>query len=417
LKSLKFSLGGILILIALVACHREFFTLKWTIPAGEGLCYQILLTEYDSVETVKKKKNKLFERNEDQSEPSDSIREPIKRYAVLKEKDNWHFNAKIIPNIADNRPDVQKHRLNGYLFKIVEGVSIDADVDHTGIVNSIDVSERQENLLALLFQIPDKPVKIREKWPIHIALLDEGIAGENSNVNEENFARIIQVRQNGNRKIAVLEYKIYHTVSGIYTNPLTGKLEKGQFAIGFKGKSEFDITAGRLRQFKGVLYASQYGSFVQESKIFIKVSKLKQMPVSLISFIDERYDKNYYTSIINEMDRERKVTLKKAIETKKKKRTFREFPEHKGIFRNMGPPDCPVKYSVQILGSKEQIPLDSEQFSGINFPIKEHQRPSEEYMYTYRVGKECSLRRAELILEQMLELGFNTSFIVKEAEQ
>lgn len=120
----------------------------------------------------------------------------------------------------------------------------------SGDIQSFYVQNNQKNLIALFFQLPDKPVKVGDSWSMNTNLIsmDQNFVCDSS--YKKNQATLVNVTRKNNETIAVIKYDIIEFVSGEMSTPFFG-----HSPIKTTMKYEYDVTAEfSIEKGKWVLY-------------------------------------------------------------------------------------------------------------------------------------------------------------------
>lgn len=128
----------------------------------------------------------------------------------------------------------------------------------------------QKNLIAILFELPNKEVKIGEKWKLNVNFIEMDQNFICDSLYNENFAFIEKVIDSNNEKIAVIKYQITEFVSGDFNNPMTGFLgsekedaeRKTYLKASHTATANFSITKGKWITYDGALTVENNVSFL-----------------------------------------------------------------------------------------------------------------------------------------------------------
>lgn len=129
-------------------------------------------------------------------------------------------------------------------------------ISNTGEIISNYYKNSQKNLIAVLFELPNREVKIGEKWKMSTNLIemDQNFVCDSS--SGENYAYIERIIESNNEKIAVIKYNIVESVAGNFNNPM-GKAfgmetnQKINMKVSHKATGNFSITKGKWISYEG----------------------------------------------------------------------------------------------------------------------------------------------------------------------
>ena len=176
-----------------------------------------------------------------------------------------YFDNKQSPK--KNKPDSTANELVDVVQKMSGGVMLRGAVYENGGVESFYVQNEQRNLIALFFQLPDKAVKIGDTWPIDINFIsmDQNFKCDTS--FKQNTVTLIDIKNVGTEKVAVLKYDLAEFVSGDFGDPVfaTNGESKMIMAMRYQAIGEFSIEQGRWTAYQGIIAITSTGFMAQTS--------------------------------------------------------------------------------------------------------------------------------------------------------
>ncbi len=129
-------------------------------------------------------------------------------------------------------------------------------ISKTGEIISDYYKNSQRNLIAILFELPNRKVEVGEKWKlnVHLIEMDQGFVCDS--LSNENSVYIEKIIENQNERIAVIKYNISESVLGDFNNPLNGIIEtepnkKTFMKISHRATGNFSITKGKWISYDG----------------------------------------------------------------------------------------------------------------------------------------------------------------------
>ena len=262
--------------LAIVGQNSQTVNLKWKIGKNEKLNYSTVMNVIDTSSfdinlgglfkaLADSSKNSLTESNNLFNKLNEAFKNQdyvttltnngngvINIVMVTKPKET---SKDTIKNNSDSKDsDFLKHLKE--MQSMNEGVMLRGSVYETGGIHSFWVKSGQKNLIALLFELPTKPVKIGDKWSLDINFIgnDQNFDCDSSyKINEVTLADVKKV--NG-ETIAVLKYNIVEYVKGNFNSPFSGnnggKIETMMKFID-QGIAEFSVDKGRWLTYDGIL--------------------------------------------------------------------------------------------------------------------------------------------------------------------
>ncbi len=152
-------------------------------------------------------------------------------------------------------------------------------ISKTGEIISDYYKNSQRNLIAILFELPNRKVEVGEKWKlnVHLIEMDQGFVCDS--LSNENSVYIEKIIENQNERIAVIKYNISESVLGDFNNPLNGIIEtepnkKTFMKISHRATGNFSITKGKWISYDGEMEIENNVSMLGgKSKTVFKLSE------------------------------------------------------------------------------------------------------------------------------------------------
>lgn len=141
--------------------------------------------------------------------------------------------------------------LTQHLRAFTGSVVLRGSVRETGGIHSFWVQSRQKNLIACLFELPEKEVGIGDTWE-----LETNFIGNDQNFICDSFVNInevtlVDLKRKNKETIAIINYNLREYVSGTFGNRSNTSLE-----FSFTGQAEFSVDRGRWVKYDGLLSSS-----------------------------------------------------------------------------------------------------------------------------------------------------------------
>ncbi len=129
-------------------------------------------------------------------------------------------------------------------------------ISKTGEIISTYYKNSQKNLIAVLFELPNREVLVGEKWKLNLSLLEMDQNFICDSLSKENSVYIEKVIKTENDRIAVIKYNISEFVSGDFNNPMAGlfgveKDNKTFMKITHIATGNFSIDKGKWISYEG----------------------------------------------------------------------------------------------------------------------------------------------------------------------
>lgn len=180
--------------------------------------------------------------------------------SILEKNPHGNISVQLVANFAEQTPDVFSAQLPNQLIQDMEDISLlNGEITPEGKVASFYLAQEQKNILALFFELPGKPVKVGDTWPIDLncitlssSLFAELIIDNSEQVNQVTFTELTETPRG--EQVAVLDYSIIESVEGKLipyqsfsaTEPVSISIK-----CSFIGRGHFLISQGRWEQFSG----------------------------------------------------------------------------------------------------------------------------------------------------------------------
>lgn len=259
--------------VSVFAQHKVF--LKWKIKTNEIVSYKTTMEEIDT------SKFKDFSINSkgffgilDHLGNDSYLNEEIKAKKFMADL-NKYLNMDMMTYLTRNKRgfiDITvsyKQKDTGIYFRdtsddrmkdisktvemMTKGIQLRGAITDSGAVQSFYVKNDQKNLIAMLFQLPGKQVKIGESWPldIHFISMDQNFRCDSS--YHKNMVTLVGIKKINGEEIAVLKYDIEEYVSGDFLSPFEGKDIPSMMKFTYTGLAEFSVDKGRWLLYDGLM--------------------------------------------------------------------------------------------------------------------------------------------------------------------
>jgi hypothetical protein len=271
-------LSLLLVSLSVVTLAQKKALLKWKIKPKEVITYTTTMKEIDS------SKYKEFSVNFNgmfgklgNIDPDSTLNKEIETKLLLS-KLNKYLDASLVTYLTRNKnglidisvnykqPDsvaanfkefVKDTNKDAWVDKMLamttKNIQLRGAINDSGIIESFYTKNDQRNLIALLFQLPGKQVKIGESWPldVHLISMDQNFKCDSS--YKKNVVSLVGIKKIDGETIAFLKYDIAEYVSGVFMSPFSGTDKKTVMKISFNALSEFSIDKGRWVSYDGIM--------------------------------------------------------------------------------------------------------------------------------------------------------------------
>lgn len=239
-------------LLISVGCASGGVSLRLSLEGCEAAPYDLAYREASSTER----------------ELADRVRQEARRIAaggpdtraeddLLAEIEPWTAEpgkAEIEPDGNALRVALSIPRSNGDASGADRSALLRGELDSQGNVLSFFLPTSQKNVLSLLFQLPDRIVRVGESWelPVSLTALGNGYYSE----DPRRFARakLSEIRANASGgPVARLVYVVDEDVAGTLQLDLDDEPETFRFRASYVGAGSFDVESGCWAEYVGYL--------------------------------------------------------------------------------------------------------------------------------------------------------------------
>jgi hypothetical protein len=274
---------ALLVIISLVAIAQsnEAVFMKWKIKPGDSIVYKTIMEETDTANHssfsfggMKKmmggdstswgtQMQKILKevQNDTHSQYLTSLTENIAgtiaiEMKIVRDKQN-------IANADTAKPRTDYDRFKALTKKMLSGVMLRGAITEDGNIKSFYLKSDQKNLLAVFFQLPGRPVKVGDSWPldVHFISMDQHFICDTSSY--KNKVTVVNIIQTNDDQIVTLKYDVLEYASGSFSAPempfISNEAFKTSMMFSFNGIADFSIGKGRWIDYNGVMAESSTG--------------------------------------------------------------------------------------------------------------------------------------------------------------
>jgi hypothetical protein len=278
---MKLILALIVILYTTAAVAQESDTvfLKWKLAPKEVISYKTVMEEIDTANS----KNLSFNFgafNKFFADTSNGIAGKLQSMFgdINKAFDKYDF----ITNLSETKKGIidiemsmkkkEDAKINSTdsaknfaeMLRLISGdVVLRGAITETGAIQSFYTKNDQKNLIAMLFELPNKPIKVGDSWPltINFMAMDQNFTCDTS--FKKNVVTLIGLKKENGETLAIIKYDIMEFISGGFKTPIFSGTDKGPvktvMKMSFNGIAEFAIGKGRWASFNGIMALSSSG--------------------------------------------------------------------------------------------------------------------------------------------------------------
>lgn len=142
------------------------------------------------------------------------------------------------------------------LLKILQtsnnGVMLRGSVYEHGSIHSFWTKTNQKNLIAMMFELPAKPVAVGDTWSIDISFINNDQNYICDSASKTNQVHLSDIRIENGETIAVIEYHLQEYVNGTFNSPFEDESIETMMYFRFNAVAEFNVDRGYWKSFDGL---------------------------------------------------------------------------------------------------------------------------------------------------------------------
>jgi len=177
-------------------------------------------------------------------------------------------------NLSDSVPD--------FFAQAMTGVQLRGKINEDGGIESFYMKKEQMNLLAIMFELPTKPVRIGDKWTIQASFISNDHNFICNDYDKKHLVELVDVKTINGEDIAFIKYDLRYYVNGEFNNPFLGKTIPTKMDVAFNGISEFNITLGKWKNYNGIMSMFVSGIMNTNTKQRFSLVELEEIPNELL---------------------------------------------------------------------------------------------------------------------------------------
>lgn len=281
---MRYLLCGLLILASVPGFSQV--SLRWKVRPDDILVYKTVMKEVDTSSfSFSRLRFGMMAGLPDsvwQQKAMDSLFDEMRKY--LDHTDFFtrlsagrggviHIEMAVSPETDTARSDTAVNkatRLASLLTTMNKGAMLRGAVNEDGTMQSFYVKNDQRNLIALLFELPGRPVSVGDTWSIdvHLLSMDQNFTCDSS--YRKDVVTLVDVKKAGGETVAVLRYDLAEYVSGSFTSPLEEKAIPTYLKMTHRALATFSVDRGRWLSYEAIMTVQSAG--VMDSHVVKKIS-------------------------------------------------------------------------------------------------------------------------------------------------
>lgn len=183
--------------------------------------------------------------------------------AVMKPTEQGNIGVKLAMGKAtfdaSSAESDQQAQMRKMMESLAGKVMLRGEITSNGKLVSFYRPQSQKNLLNIFFELPGRCVSVGDEWSLDVNLIemDQNFIAERA--DRFNTVKLVDIERHGGATIAVIDYFVLETVSGMFIHPMQGKDIPTSMDMSFVGRGRFDVTNGRWLQLGGTLDLNSTG--------------------------------------------------------------------------------------------------------------------------------------------------------------
>ena len=247
----------------------DAISLKWKLKPDETIGYKTAMEQVESTDfeidfgddknMPKKEFKEIFDGLKKEFEKTSFI-------MTMQWNDRGNIETKMFTegfNDKDTKPIDPK---NFNPASMMKGIMLRGEINESGQIESFYLKGAQKNLIAMYFELANRPVKIGDTWSLNVSYLQFDQSFVCKSADRTNNVELIDVLKDKNDTIAVIKYDISESASGYMKNPMTNEKIETSLSMSFNGIAEFSVNNGRWIKYNGILETTQKGMMSGSSK-------------------------------------------------------------------------------------------------------------------------------------------------------
>jgi hypothetical protein len=257
---------------------QEEYELNWKIGKKEKLIYFTSMQQIDPIELEMDIDEVFGIFFNDSASSKSKTEEMLKEFQDLSSEMNMKTTLTnsgegymdIVMEMTPNKENTEDDDEMSIMKKMMQGVVLRGSVNNTGSIHSFWVRNDQRNLISLLFELPENPVKTGDSWELDIHLISNDHNFICSEATRKNNVTLVKVEEIDSEKIAILKYDISEYVKGDFTKPAFMGSSGGPVETTVKSThsaiAKFSIDKGRWISYDGIMSVESTGFMKSSGK-------------------------------------------------------------------------------------------------------------------------------------------------------
>jgi len=276
---------------AAAASAPERVQLRWKVPQGTPVAYEFItqqvgpgknsmrldLSGLKNSKLTAKQRKAIFELQL----PSQSA-----MASVLSTKPSGDLSVKVVVTRMDipkkKRPTKADKQMAQAMENMVGTVQIRASMTDWGFVTT-DLKREQRNLVALMFELPSKPVAVGESWTHSADLVKMGTGWEGESESLNRVELVSLDKEADGQTVAVIDFTLAERQDGKFSNARVTKTVPASMEMSFVGRGEFLVEQGRWKRIAGRMTTKATGVMETDTEQQFTLMPLDPIPPKVLA--------------------------------------------------------------------------------------------------------------------------------------
>jgi hypothetical protein len=254
--------------------------LKWKLKPGEVLSYKTIMDDIDTANKANFGVNGIFKTMGIDSANAGKMQE------IFKELNSAVGSANLVTTLTEkrkgvidialtSRPDKSKQQdikagslseMQKLMSQFTGGVMLRGSIYEDGTIASFYTKGEQKNMIAMLFELPGKPVKQGDTYALNVNLLTADQSFTCDSAYRKNQVKVLKIETKAGEQIVTLQYHVAEYIEGDFSAPMGNGPVKTIMTMSFQGLGEFSIDKGKWVNYNGLWSFSSSGLMSASSK-------------------------------------------------------------------------------------------------------------------------------------------------------
>jgi hypothetical protein len=152
-----------------------------------------------------------------------------------------------------NKPGNDQQNFNALMKRALTGITLRGAIYDDGSIQSFYTKSAQKNMIAAMFQLPGKPVKVGDWWPIDVNFIEMDQSFVCDSSFKKNKVTVTDISDINNEHVVTLKYDIVEFITGDFISPFDNKPIQTTMTYSHQGIAHFSIERGRWLDYNCIM--------------------------------------------------------------------------------------------------------------------------------------------------------------------